>query len=178
MKAPRRFLCGAAALSASLVAPAPAEADNPPEPTMMIIEFPQGAPMIGFPRRCPDAPDDESEGEAICMAELYQGRAEVIRHLSGPPTNRELVRLTAHARRWLPGLRMLVAAVPFHDGDVSGLFAYWWHLPEANGDFCLAGESLQRLDESPIRRAFVAGYHRRFRARGHLEAVDFRCIRD
>ena len=102
-----------------------------PEPTLMIVEFTQGAPMIGFPRGCGDSDDG-----SICLAEVYQGPVRVVRHLSGPRLGRRsLVRLTAHARRWRPGTRMLVATRPFEDQGTTGQFAIWWRSPEADGDF-------------------------------------------
>lgn len=170
-------LVAAAALSVWPAAAPPQTGQPVPEPTVMIVEFPEGAPMIGFPRRCPGAPADEDDSEWICLAELYQGRIEIIRHLSGPRARRgEFVRLTAHARNWYPGLQMIVATVPFRDGGITGRFAWWWHLPEANDDFCLPTEELPGSEEH-IRRAFESGYLRRFKPFGYIERVEARCIR-
>ena len=176
MMAMRRRGCAAALLA--LMSPGAAAAQETVlEPTIMIVEFPAGAPMIGFPSRCPDASPDDEEGEWICLAELYQGRAHVVRHLSGPRVRHgEFIRLTAHARRWRPGQRMLVGTVPFRDGGINGQFAWFWRLPESNGDFCVPTGELQRWDEGPLRAAFADGDRTRFRARGYVERLSLRCI--
>lgn len=149
-----------------------------PEPTLMIVEFPSGAPVIGLPARCPGAPPDEPANESICLAELYQGPVRVVRHLSGPRLGRGLlVRLTAHARRWRPGTRMIVATRPFEDQGTAGQFAIWWLSPEADGDFCLAEEDLAQGGDPVLIQAFGQGYRRNFRPSGYVERADFRCIR-
>ena len=149
-----------------------------PEPTLMIVEFTSGAPMIGFPAHCPGAPPDEPASESICLAEVYQGPVRVVRHLSGPRLGRRsLVRLTAHARRWRAGTRMIVATRPFEDQGTTGQFAVWWQSPEADGDFCMTEEDLAQGGDPVLVRAFGQGYGRRFRARGYIERADFRCIR-
>jgi len=153
-------------------------AEPAPEPTLMIVEFPSGAPVIGLPARCPGAAPDEPESESICFAEIYQGPARLVRHLSGPRLGRRLlVRLTAHARRWRPGMRLIVATRPFEDRDTTGHFAIWWLPPEADGDFCMTEENLARSGDPVLNRAFGQGYRRNFRASGHLERAEFRCIR-
>lgn len=163
--------------SAGVAAPGPAPAT---EPTLMVVEFPRGAPYIGEPRRCPGTPPDESDpgdGNDICLAELYQGRADVVLHLAGPRTEAHpLVRLTAHARRWGPGTRMLVVTRPFEDAGTVGRFAPWWLLPEEDGDYCLSVEELARAGDNPVTRQFATGYRRHFRARGYSESTDFRCL--
>lgn len=148
------------------------------EPTIMVVEFPRGAPFIGFPQRCPGASDDEpQDGQSICLAETYQGRADVVLHVAGPRAGpHPLVRLTAHARRWRPGTRMLVVTRPFEDQGTVGNFAAWWHLPEEDGDYCLSVEALARGDDNPVTRQFASGYRRHFRASGYLERFDFRCL--
>jgi hypothetical protein len=168
------LIAGAAQSGAAAATPSPAPAV---EPTMMIVEFPQGVPVIGVPARCPGATDDDSE-EDICIAELYEGRAIVARHLSGPRiTRHERVRLTAHARRWPGGTRMLVVTRPFNDRGTTGQFAFWWHLPEPDGDFCVGAETLTQWADGPVSRRFARGYRRHFRPDGYLERADFRCIR-
>jgi hypothetical protein len=161
--------------NAGVAAPGPAPLT---EPTIMVVEFPRGAPYFGLPQRCPGTPADEPTHENdICLAELYQGQADVVLHLAGPRTGpHPLLRLTAHARRWRPGTRMLVITRPFADQGTVGDFALWWHLPEEDGDYCLSVEDLARGDDNPVRRQFANGYRRHFRARGYLERVDFRCL--
>jgi hypothetical protein len=155
--------------------PAPAALS---EPTIMVVEFPRGAPYVGLPRRCPGTPADEPTREDdICLAELYQGRTDVVLHLAGPRAGpHPLIRLTAHARRWRPGTRMLVATQPFEDQGTVGNFAIWWHLPEEDGDFCLEAEDLPTWGDNPVTRLFATGYRRHFRASGYLESFDFRCL--
>lgn len=169
------------AAAIALAAPAPvaaAQAAQGPEPSVMIVEFPRGAPMIGFPHFCPGSSPDEDQSEIICLAELYQGRIRTVRHMSGPPVARGTrLRLTAHARPLARGTRMIVATYPFRDGEVSGQFAFWWALPEENGDFCVAAQTLDEWPDSPVRRTFErASYRRHFRADGYVEAADFRCV--
>lgn len=165
------------ALAALLLAMAGQGPAPPPEPTMMIVEFPRGVPVIGLPARCPGSTGEESEQD-ICIAELYEGRAVLVRHLLGPRIRRhERVRLTAHARRWRAGTRMLVATQPFDDRGTTGHFAFWWHMPEADGDFCISARNLAEWGDGPVTRVLARGYWRRFRAFGYLESADFRCIR-
>jgi hypothetical protein len=146
------------------------------EPTVMVVEFPRGARFVGFPSRCPGATDDQ-EAE-MCLAELYEGGAINIRHVAGPRIeHRFRLRLTAHARSWPPGTRMLVAVLPFEDRGVTGRFAYWWDLPAAGDAFCQTVEDLQRWPDGAVRQAFMRGFRRRFRPAGYVETADFRCIR-
>jgi hypothetical protein len=168
-------LAGAApALAAT---PQPGPAAPAAGPTMMIVEFPRGVAVIGLPARCPGSTEEDSAND-ICFAELYEGRAIVVRHLIGPRIRRhERVRLTAHARRWQGGTRMLVVTWPFDDRGTTGHFATWWHLPEADGDFCVAAGDLAEWGDGPVTRQFARGYRRRFHAHGYLERADFRCIR-
>ncbi len=159
---------------AGAAAPAPAPAT---EPTMMIVEFTRGAPMIGFPRRCPGSTEEVPPENEICLAELYQGRVRVVRHLSGPRLGRHaLVRLTAHARGWRPGTRMIVATRPFEDQGTTGQFAIWWDLPKDDRDYCLATEDLANWGDGPVSRLFAYGTRRRFWAPHHVEPAEFRCI--
>lgn len=147
------------------------------EPTIMVVEFTRGASYIGVPRRCPGSTSDEPDNEGdLCMAELYQGHAVVVRHLSGPRLRRPLVRVTGHALRWTSGTRILVVTRPFEDAGTRGNFALWWHPPEEDGDYCLEAEGLARNASSALARAFATGYRRHFRAFGYVEPVDFRCV--
>lgn len=172
-----------AALPTSAAA-AEAPAQPPPEPSIAIVEFPAGAPVIGLPARCPGEPatpeeDEEAGGEVICLAGLYQGRVLVNRHLSGPripPGTR--VRLTAHARHWRRGQRLLVALIPFRDGKVSGLFAYYWATPLDASLYCASVADLARWGDNPVSRVYAAGVRQRFRPRRWDERTDFRCIRE
>jgi hypothetical protein len=148
-----------------------------PRTTVMVAEFPRGVVVIGSPARCPGAPAEEDAEDSICLAELYEGRVRVVRHISGPRVRMGTrVRMTAHARRWPPGTRMLVATVPFNDRGTTGRFAFWWDMPEERGDFCEPAEDVARWQEGPLRRAFEAGSRRRFRAYGYRERVDMICI--
>lgn len=149
----------------------------PAEPTMMIVEFPRGAPMIGFPRRCPGSTEEVPPEDEICHAELYQGQVRVVRHLSGPRIGRPgLVRLTAHARNWRPGTRMLVVSRPFEDRGTTGQFAFWWDLPKDEQDFCIAVEDLARWSDGPVTRQFAYGARRRFWPAHYSGPTEFRCI--
>jgi hypothetical protein len=154
-------------------APPPASV---PEPTLMIVEFPRGTRFIGFPKHCPGSTDD-TEDDEVCLAELYEGPAFVVRHLSGPPVRRgERLRLTAHSRNWPAGTRMLVLTRPFDDQGTTGNFAIWWQLPDEDDNYCQTTESLAEWGDDPVTRQFAQGYRRRFRPDGYLERADFRCI--
>jgi hypothetical protein len=72
---------------------------------------------------------------------------------------------------------MLVVTRPFDDRGTTGHFAVWWHLPEADGDFCVAAETVAEWGDGPVTRQFARGYRRRFRAHGYREPADFRCVR-
>jgi hypothetical protein len=147
------------------------------EPTLMIVEFPRGARFIGFPRRCPGSTEDVKDDE-ICLAELYEGRARIVRHLSGPPVRwGERLRLTAHARNWPAGTTMMVLTRPFDDHGTTGNFAFWWDLPNDGDNYCLTTESLADWGDDPVSRQFAKGYRRRFRPDFYVERTDFRCIK-
>ena len=159
----------------SAQAPAPA---TDPEPSLAIVEFPQGARFIGFPKRCPGSTDDDVGEGDICLAELYEGRALTIRHLSGPRLRwRERLRLTAHARNWRAGTRMMVLTIPFNDRGTTGNFAYWWDLPNDGDDYCLSTEELAGWGDDPVSRAFAKGHRRHLRPDFYVERTDFRCIK-
>jgi hypothetical protein len=169
----------ALAFQASAVPGAPPPEQRPLESTVMIVEFVKGARYIGLPRRCPGSTGEVDPDEEICFAELYEGPVRIVRHLVGPRVRRGThVRLIAHSRRWPKGTRMLVATVPFRNGQASGAFAYWWDTPEVNGDFCYETAKLPESPDEPVTRAFAAGYGRRFKALRYTEKADFRCIRD
>jgi hypothetical protein len=164
-----------------MLAAAQGPAETPPvapEPSIMVVEFPRGVPMIGFPAHCPGSPPDADPAEEICLAELYQGRIRVVRHISGPRVAMgSRLRLTAHARGWPGGTRMLVATVPFDDRGTRGQFAFFWEMPEENGDYCHGEDHLEEWEDGPLRRAFFRGYRRHFRPWRYAEATDTRCIR-
>ena len=159
-------------------ATAQAQAAAPaPEPSLMIVEFPFGAKFIGFPKRCPGSTEEDSDDD-ICIAELYEGPAQTVRHISGPPIRRRVrLRLTAHARNWPAGTRMMVLTIPFNDKGKTGNFAYWWDLPTDGVDYCMDTETLARWGDDPVSRAFAKGYQRRFRPDFYVERTDFRCIK-
>lgn len=115
---------------------------------MMFVEFRQPAKFIGFPKICPGSSPDENRDEQLCLAELYQGPAERLRHLSGPKTQRTMrLRTTAHSAHVFlrPGTFLLVAARPFEDQGTSGVFAYWWAMADDDGRFCLAESEIAEL---------------------------------
>ena len=147
------------------------------EPTVMIVELPAGARYVGLPKVCPGDDETTDTSESICTAELYEGRAQVIRHISGPRARSGLrLRFTSHALRTRRPLALLVVTVPFEDAGVSGNFAPWWLLPEEDGSYCLELTDVERMEDGPVRRAFEAGRPRRFRAQGNVAKADFRCL--
>lgn len=133
-------------------------APSPPERTAMIVELTAPARVVGLPRCCSDSDCTQSAEDEICFAELYQGSARVVRHLSGPPTERRvLLRLTAHARRWTSGQRFLVYGEPFTDQATNGWFASYWIQPDRRGRFCVGTNELARTEYAPLRPAFAQG---------------------
>ena len=174
---PFRAALRAATLVAMVAATTASAQESAHEPTLMVVELPRGARFIGFPRRCPGGSGEESE-DSICIAELYEGWATRVRHISGPQVAyRSRLRLTAHAQSWPPGTRLLVAVFPFQDQAANGQFAYWWDLPAAGDDYCQAIDDLRTWSDDAVRRAFGQGYRRRFHPEGYVETTDFRCIR-
>lgn len=130
-----------------VVAPS-AETQSDNRPALMFVEFRQPAKFIGFPKICPGSSPDENPDEVICPAELYQGPAMRLRHLSGPKTPRNMrLRTTAHsAHVYLrPGNLLLVAARPFDDQGTRGIFAHWWTMADEKGRFCLPENDLAEL---------------------------------
>lgn len=161
-------MAGAGLLLLAAAGASPSAATDPAafsEPGVMIVEYRRQARMVGFPAVCPGDPPNLPPDDGLCMAELYEGPARVIRHLAGPPARLPgPLRLTAHARRWPAGTRLLVIARPFEDGGVKGTFAFWWQQPGRDGDFCLGKQQIERLPEGPLRSVFLQENRRRFQA--------------
>ena len=173
-----RVRAGATAFGAALTGAFAVSAQQPaPETTVMIVELRRGAHYVGLPRVCPGATGNETEGEGLCLAELYEGWASRVRHLSGPRLDQRVrLRMTAHARTWPPGTRLLVTTIPFRDGEVTGQFALWWHLPDVDGHYCMSNEDLEEWEDSPTRRVFLQGRRHHFRPPHWDRARDFHCI--
>lgn len=126
----------------------PADAQNDNRPTVMFVEFRQPAKFVGFPKICPGSPPDANPEEEICLAELYQGPASRLRHLSGPRTSRSMrLRTTAHSAHVFlrPDNLLLVAARPFDDEGTKGIFAHWWIMADEKGRFCLRESQIAEL---------------------------------
>lgn len=129
-----------------LAPPAETQSDN--RPALMFVEFRQPAKYIGVPKICPGSSPEENQDEILCVAELYQGPAERLRHLSGPKVPRNMrLRATAHsAYKFLrPGTLLLVAARPFEDQGTQGVFAHWWTMADDDGRFCFREDELAEL---------------------------------
>ncbi len=165
-------LRGAIMLSAlALAAPLAAQDDMvEAEPTLAVVEFTRGAPFIGIPAGC-NGPDQ------ICLAELYEGQATPVRHISGEELPRRFtLRFTSHAMRVRPGARMLVWTRPFEDGESTGYFVSWWDLERFDGLYCETEEMLERYPEGPVRTAFENGVPRHGRETADHDAADYLCI--
>jgi hypothetical protein len=168
------LLSVATAMLVSAQAPAPTPAP-PPERTAMIVELAVPARVVGLPQCCPGEDCADGNDEGICIAELYQGWARVVRHLSGPLTERRiLLRLTAHARRWGPGQRFLVYGRPFSDQSTNGWFADYWEMPDSRGRFCHLEDDVIEWADSGMRQVFLNG--RRVMTRFEDQRLPSLCI--
>jgi hypothetical protein len=146
------------------------------EPSVMIVEFERKARFIGFPSRCPGSSEDVNPEEEICMAELYQERAQRIRHISGPVLPRRfLLRTTAHSAHVLlrPGSRIIVAVKAFEDKETTGQFAFWWQPEDENKRICLTEKDIAELNAGP---AFRSARRKRYQNGYTGEVIWSRCL--
>jgi hypothetical protein len=132
---------------AILLAPS-ADAQGDKRPTLMFVEYRQPAKFVGLPNICPGSSPEENQDGIVCMAELYEGPARGLRHLSGPKLPRNMrLRTTAHSMHVFlrPGSLLLVAAQPFVDQGTEGVFAHWWRMADDDGRFCFREDELAEL---------------------------------
>jgi hypothetical protein len=168
------LLSAATAMLVSAQTPAPTPAP-PPERTAMIVELAAPARVVGLPRCCPGSDCTRPAEDEICFAELYQGWALVVRHLSGPRTERRiLLRMTAHARRWNTRQRFMVHGGPFTDQATNGWFASYWILPDSRGRFCHLEDDVIEWADSGMRQVFLNG--RRVMTRFEDQRLPSLCI--
>jgi hypothetical protein len=129
-----------------------------PEPSSLLVEVTSPAEFIGFPTVCPGTSPDENQEEIICMAELYEARVKVLRHLGGATTKRRLtIRFTAHSFSavWQRKVRFLIVAAPFEDKGSTGHFALDWDWEDKNGLFCRDEDDALQEDNLPLKRLYA-----------------------
>lgn len=144
--------------SALAFAPIQARAVEP-ERSFLLVEVTSPAKFVGFPAVCPGTSPDENQEEIVCMAELYEARVKVLRHLGGAPTNRRLkIRFTAHSFSavWQRNVRFLIVAAPFEDKGSAGQFALDWDWEDEDGLFCRDEDDVIQEEASPLKRLYAA----------------------
>ncbi|MEP5509683.1 MAG: hypothetical protein ABJP70_09460 [Erythrobacter sp.] len=139
------------------------EAEAAPEQSLLLVELLGPAKMIGFPAVCPGSSPEDDQSDMICLAELYEAPARVIKTLDGVKTKRRLnIRFTAHSAYvvWKKDRRFVLSVVPFEDEGRTGHFAWFWDYEEENGEFCVGNEGLENADAS-IRDFYRSGHVRK-----------------
>lgn len=134
-----------------------------PEQSLLLVELLGRAKMIGFPAVCPGSSPEDDQSDMICLAELYEVPARVIKTVDGAETKRRLnIRFTAHSFNvfWKKDRRFLLAVVPFEDEGRTGHFAWYWDWEDENGEFCTGNASLEKADAS-IRDFYLSGHVRK-----------------
>lgn len=127
------------------------------EPSTILVELLGDAKMIGYPAVCPGSSPDESQDDIICMAELYEAPARVLRHIGGDKTPRRLnIRFTAHSFHavWDKRVRFLLVVAPFEDKGRSGHFAHYWDWENEHGLFCQSTDMVERIGDSYVQRLY------------------------
>jgi hypothetical protein len=123
----------------------------------LLVELLGNAKMIGFPASCPGTSLEEEQSEILCMAELYEAPARVLRRIDGAPTPRRLnIRFTAHSFHavWDKHVRFLLVVRPFEDKGRRGHFAWYWDWENENGRFCKTAEEVSHYDGLAISRLY------------------------
>jgi hypothetical protein len=134
---------------------------NPQEsPSTLLVRVESAAKFIGFPQACLGSTADENEDEAVCLAELYEAKVKVLRHLGGGPTPQYLtVRFTAHSYHavWQRNVRFLIVAAPFEDKGRRGHFASFWDWENEKARFCEEQETIAGWGLTPLARLYAEG---------------------
>ncbi len=131
-----------------------------PEPSTLLVRVTKTARMIGYPAVCPGTDPADAHEDDICMAELYEAKAHVLKNLGGPETVRDLtIRFTAHSFHvvWHKDVRFLLVVSPFEDKGAKGHFASYWDWENESGEFCRDSDAVLKEDWEPLMRAFSAG---------------------
>ncbi len=139
------------------------EAEAAPQQSLLLVELLGPAKMVGFPAVCPGSSPEDDQSDMICLAELYEVPARVIKTVDGVKTKRRLnIRFTAHGYNvvWKKDRRFVLGVVPFEDEGRAGHFAWFWDWEDENGEFCTGNASLEKADAS-IRDFYRSGHVRK-----------------
>jgi hypothetical protein len=129
------------------------------EPTTVLVELLGNARMIGFPAVCPGSRPEDNQDDIICLAEMYEAPARVLRHIGGSEVPRRLnVRFTAHSFHavWDKHVRFLLIVAPFEDKGRTGHFAQYWDWENERGFFCKDAAWLSRESDSYVKRLYLS----------------------
>jgi hypothetical protein len=129
----------------------------------LLVQISRPAKMIGFPAVCPGSSPEDKQDELICLAELYEAKVRVLRHLGGPETARYLtIRFTAHSFHavWRKNVRFLLVVTPFEDKGNRGHFASYWDWENEQRKFCKATNDIADWNAVPMKALFAAGKRR------------------
>ena len=138
-------------------------AESATEPSTLLVQIVSPAKSIGFPAVCPGTSAEENQQDILCMAELYEARVKVLRHLGGAPTERILtMRFTAHSfhAAWKRSVRFILVASPFDDKGARGHFASYWDWEDDMGQFCIDQNAAAKQDWEPLKRLYARGTKR------------------
>jgi hypothetical protein len=142
---------------------ATAAEDLAPEPSSLLVKISNPAKMIGYPAVCPGSTPEENQEEILCMAELYEAKVRVLRHLGGPKTDHYLtIRFTAHSFHavWRKNVRFLLMVTPFEDKGSRGHFAFYWDWENGQRKFCKRTEHFADWEPVPMKSLYDAGKRR------------------
>lgn len=137
-----------------------AQVHSAESPSTLLVRVESAAKFIGFPQVCPGSTPDDSEEDAICLAELYEAKVKVLRHVGGTPTQKNLtVRFTAHSYHavWRREARFLIVVAPFEDKGRHGHFASFWDWENNEGRFCEEQETIAQMGAIPLARLYAKG---------------------
>lgn len=159
-----RFGIAAIAFSIGFISsPTKADAIVAPDASSLLVQITKPAKMIGYPAVCPGSSPEENQDEILCLAELYEAKVRVLRHLGGPKTVRHLtIRFTAHSFHavWRKNVRFLLIVKPFEDKGNPGHFAHYWDWENEQRKFCKATDDVADWDAAPLKALYAAGKRR------------------
>ena len=128
----------------------------------LLVRLEEPAKYVGIPKGCAGDETDEDGNPIICLMELYEAKAVVLRNFGGAKTARRLtVRFTAHSYYavWQKGVRFLLIVFPFEDQTRKEHFAHYWDW-ERGGKFCVGQEFAHKSAGEPLGKLYAWGTRR------------------